>query len=136
MQMKTDQLWDKDAIFSELRIRAFHDGNGDGVGDFVGARQRLGYLQEFGVTCIWRYGGETILVINNLSCIRQTAELHLRQFCGIRPTDVLGNRSFSLIREHPYMFAMEPYSFLWLRLIGANTEERIRNHVESCNFDY
>src|SRR5262245_34075654 len=53
MARETDQLWYKDAVFYELHIRAFHDGNGDGVGDFVGARQKLEYLQELGVTCIW-----------------------------------------------------------------------------------
>lgn len=51
--MQTDQLWYKDAIFYELHIRAFQDSNSDGVGDFVGARQKLGYLQELGVTCLW-----------------------------------------------------------------------------------
>jgi len=53
MTINADYPWYKDAIFYELHIRAFSDGNGDGVGDFIGARQRLGYLQELGVTCLW-----------------------------------------------------------------------------------
>ncbi len=48
-----DPLWYKDAIFYELYIRAFADGNGDGHGDFTGLIQRLDYLQELGVDCIW-----------------------------------------------------------------------------------
>ena len=51
--MKTDSLWYKDAIFYELHVRAFADGNADGIGDFAGARQKLDYLQDLGITCIW-----------------------------------------------------------------------------------
>src|SRR5229473_2026443 len=48
-----DSLWYKDAIFYELHVRAFADSNADGTGDFVGARQKLDYLQDLGITCIW-----------------------------------------------------------------------------------
>ncbi|MBU0703962.1 MAG: alpha-amylase, partial [Chloroflexi bacterium] len=53
--MKTDSssLWYKDAVFYELYIRAFADGNDDGIGDFKGLATRLDYLQELGVTCLW-----------------------------------------------------------------------------------
>ena len=36
-----DPLWYKDAIIYELRVGAFHDSDGDGVGDFRGLTQRL-----------------------------------------------------------------------------------------------
>ncbi|WP_128543253.1 maltose alpha-D-glucosyltransferase [Larkinella soli] len=45
--------WYKDAIIYELHIKAFRDGNGDGIGDFQGLLERLDYLQELGVTAIW-----------------------------------------------------------------------------------
>lgn len=45
--------WYKDAIIYELHIKAFCDGNGDGIGDFQGLFQKLDYLQELGVTAIW-----------------------------------------------------------------------------------
>lgn len=49
-----DQLhWYKDAIIYELHIKAFRDGNGDGIGDFVGLMEKLDYLQDLGVTAIW-----------------------------------------------------------------------------------
>ncbi|MGH8011043.1 MAG: alpha-amylase family glycosyl hydrolase, partial [Candidatus Binataceae bacterium] len=48
-----DPLWYKDAIFYELRVRSFYDGNGDGIGDFPGLTGRLDYLQELGVTTLW-----------------------------------------------------------------------------------
>jgi maltose alpha-D-glucosyltransferase/alpha-amylase len=47
------ELWYKDAIFYELHVKAFQDGNGDGIGDFRGLTERLGYLQDLGVDCLW-----------------------------------------------------------------------------------
>jgi maltose alpha-D-glucosyltransferase/alpha-amylase len=49
----TDPLWYKDAVIYELHVRAFFDSNGDGVGDFAGLLQKLDYLQDLGVTCVW-----------------------------------------------------------------------------------
>jgi maltose alpha-D-glucosyltransferase / alpha-amylase len=45
--------WYQDAVFYELHVRAFHDSNGDGIGDFRGLVQKLDYLQELGVTTLW-----------------------------------------------------------------------------------
>jgi maltose alpha-D-glucosyltransferase/alpha-amylase len=51
--MNQDSLWYKDAIFYELSVRAFKDSNGDGHGDLKGLTQKLDYLRELGVDCIW-----------------------------------------------------------------------------------
>ena len=48
-----DPLWYKDAIIYELHVKAFMDGNNDGIGDFQGLLTKLDYLQDLGVTCIW-----------------------------------------------------------------------------------
>lgn len=48
-----DPLWYKDAVIYELHARAFHDSNGDGIGDFPGLLQNLDYVQDLGVTAIW-----------------------------------------------------------------------------------
>jgi maltose alpha-D-glucosyltransferase / alpha-amylase len=48
-----DPLWYKDAIIYELHVRAFYDSNNDGIGDFAGLLQKLDYLQDLGVTCLW-----------------------------------------------------------------------------------
>lgn len=53
MGLTPDKLWYKDAIFYELHVRAFSDSNADGIGDFPGATQKLDYLQDLGITCIW-----------------------------------------------------------------------------------
>ena len=49
----SDPLWYKDAIIYELHVRAFHDGDGDGIGDFRGLKDKLDYLQDVGVSAIW-----------------------------------------------------------------------------------
>jgi maltose alpha-D-glucosyltransferase / alpha-amylase len=46
-------LWYKDAVLYELHVRAFADGNGDGIGDFQGLTSKLDYLQDLGVTALW-----------------------------------------------------------------------------------
>jgi len=51
--MPADDLWYKDAIFYELHVKAFYDSNGDGIGDFRGLREKLDYLQDLGVDCLW-----------------------------------------------------------------------------------
>jgi maltose alpha-D-glucosyltransferase / alpha-amylase len=48
-----DPLWYKDAIIYELHVKAFMDGNNDGIGDFQGLLSKLDYLQDLGVTCLW-----------------------------------------------------------------------------------
>ena len=48
-----DPLWYKDAVIYELHVRAFKDSNGDGIGDFPGLIQKMDYLQDLGVTCLW-----------------------------------------------------------------------------------
>ena len=45
--------WHTTAIFYELYLRAFADGNADGHGDFIGLRDKLDYLKWLGVDCIW-----------------------------------------------------------------------------------
>jgi len=46
-------LWYQDAVFYELNVRAFYDGNGDGMGDLPGLLTKLDYLQTLGVDCLW-----------------------------------------------------------------------------------
>jgi maltose alpha-D-glucosyltransferase/alpha-amylase len=46
-------LWYKNAVFYEVYIRAYSDSDGDGHGDIRGLIDKLDYLQELGVDCIW-----------------------------------------------------------------------------------
>src|SRR5262249_18055186 len=45
--------WYEDAVFYELPVKAFADGNHDGVGDFAGLTSKLDSLADLGVTCLW-----------------------------------------------------------------------------------
>lgn len=50
----TDQNhWYRNAIIYGLDVETFYDGNGDGVGDFVGLAEKLDYFLDLGVTVLW-----------------------------------------------------------------------------------
>jgi maltose alpha-D-glucosyltransferase/alpha-amylase len=51
--MTPDPLWYKDAIFYEVYVRGFQDSSQDGNGDLRGLTDRLDYLRELGVDCLW-----------------------------------------------------------------------------------
>jgi maltose alpha-D-glucosyltransferase / alpha-amylase len=50
---EAEPLWFKTAVFYEIHLRGFYDGDGDGSGDFRGLTEKLDYLQWLGVDCIW-----------------------------------------------------------------------------------
>jgi maltose alpha-D-glucosyltransferase / alpha-amylase len=50
---QADPLWFKRAVFYEIHLRAFYDGNGDGSGDLRGLTEKLEYLKWLGIDCIW-----------------------------------------------------------------------------------
>ena len=51
--VSNDPFWYKDAVFYEIHVKAYADGNGDGIGDFQGLIGKLDYLEWLGVDCIW-----------------------------------------------------------------------------------
>ncbi|WP_253074581.1 alpha-amylase family glycosyl hydrolase, partial [Microbacterium sp. Bi128] len=51
--LQHDPLWYRKAVFYEVLVRGFADGNGDGSGDFHGLIEKLDYLQWLGVDCLW-----------------------------------------------------------------------------------
>ena len=48
-----NNLWYQNTIFYQVYVRAFFDSNDDGHGDIQGLTQKLDYLQELGVDCLW-----------------------------------------------------------------------------------
>ncbi|MCZ4088967.1 alpha-amylase family protein [Sinorhizobium psoraleae] len=48
-----DAPWFVSAVIYGIDVRRFADGNGDGIGDFVGLRERVPYLNELGINCVW-----------------------------------------------------------------------------------
>ena len=84
----SDPLWYKDAIIYEAHVRAFYDSNGDGIGDFAGLTEKIPYLQDLGVTCVWllpfypsplRDDGYDIADYTTINPIYGTLD-HFRQF--------------------------------------------------------
>ncbi len=53
MNKNDTKNWYKDAVIYQAHVRSFKDSNGDGIGDFRGLIQKLGYLKSLGVTAIW-----------------------------------------------------------------------------------
>jgi maltose alpha-D-glucosyltransferase/alpha-amylase len=45
--------WYQNAVFYGVDVATFQDSNGDGIGDFAGLCERLDYLTDLGVTCLW-----------------------------------------------------------------------------------
>lgn len=45
--------WWRAAVVYQIYPRSFADGNGDGIGDITGMRQRLPYLASLGVDAVW-----------------------------------------------------------------------------------
>jgi maltose alpha-D-glucosyltransferase / alpha-amylase len=51
--LNRDELWFKDAVFYEAPIKSFFDSSGDGTGDIAGMTEKLDYIRDLGVDCIW-----------------------------------------------------------------------------------
>ncbi|MGN6221592.1 MAG: alpha-amylase family protein [Microbacterium sp.] len=49
----TSDLWFKGAIIYCLDVETYFDSDGDGAGDLQGLAQRIDYLAQLGVTCLW-----------------------------------------------------------------------------------
>ena len=45
--------WYKDAIIYQIYPRSFKDSNGDGIGDIIGIIEKLDYLKDLGINCVW-----------------------------------------------------------------------------------
>jgi alpha-glucosidase len=48
-----DLKWWQTAVFYQIYPRSFADGNGDGLGDFIGMTEKLDYLADLGIDAVW-----------------------------------------------------------------------------------
>ena len=51
--VSTGDLWWKNAVIYCVDVETYYDSDGDGIGDLAGLTQRIDYLAELGVTCLW-----------------------------------------------------------------------------------
>ena len=51
--VSTGDLWWKNAVIYCVDVETYQDSDGDGIGDLTGLTQRVDYLAELGVTCLW-----------------------------------------------------------------------------------
>ena len=51
--MENELFWYNNAIIYAIDIGVFKDGNNDGTGDFAGTTEKLDYLHDLGVNCLW-----------------------------------------------------------------------------------
>ncbi|MEY2398034.1 MAG: maltose alpha-D-glucosyltransferase / alpha-amylase [Actinomycetota bacterium] len=49
----SDPTWFQRAVFYEVLVRGFYDGNADGTGDIRGLIEKLDYIEWLGVDCLW-----------------------------------------------------------------------------------
>ncbi|MNK34978.1 Trehalose synthase/amylase TreS [compost metagenome] len=75
---------------------------------FTGNRKILAYLRQWQDT--------TILCVANLSNAAQPVELHMQEFAGRVPVEMLGGTPFPAIGELPYLLTLPPYAFYWMDL--------------------
>jgi len=50
---ESQPTWYKDAVIYQLHVKSFFDGKADGIGDFVGLTEKLGYLESLGINALW-----------------------------------------------------------------------------------
>ena len=53
MESPQPSLWYKDAVIYQLHVKAYADGDGDGIGDFAGLIEKLPFIKALGATAIW-----------------------------------------------------------------------------------
>jgi len=70
--------WYKDAVFYEVYVRGFFDSDADGNGDLRGLIEKLDYLQDLGVDCLW-------LMPIYPSPLKDDG-YDITDFCGIHPS--------------------------------------------------
>ncbi|HEY8174748.1 MAG TPA: maltose alpha-D-glucosyltransferase [Gemmatimonadaceae bacterium] len=146
-----DPLWYKDAVIYQLHVKSYRDSNADGFGDFKGLIEKLDYIQQLGVDCIWllpfypsplRDDGYDISSYESINPTYGTIDdfkafLHAAHERGIRViTELVINHTsdqhpwFQRARQAPkgspernwYVWSDDPNKYAGTRIIFTDTE--------------
>jgi len=63
-----------------------------------------------------QYGGEIVLVVNNLSNSAQAVELDMQRYKSYVPIEMFGRNLFPRFGNLPYLLTLGPYQFYWFQL--------------------
>ena len=147
----SDPLWYKDAVIYQLHVKSYRDSNADGFGDFKGLIEKLDYIQQLGVNCIWllpfypsplRDDGYDIASYESINPTYGSIEdfkafLHASHERGIRViTELVINHTsdqhpwFQRARQAPkgsaernwYVWSDDPNKYAGTRIIFTDTE--------------
>jgi maltose alpha-D-glucosyltransferase/alpha-amylase len=94
-----------------IDVRKQHDAFGRG------SLEALHPANRKVLTFLRHAGGETILVVVNLSRFSQYVELDLRRYVGRTPRELFGHIDFPRIGELPYLLTLSAYGFYWFLLV-------------------
>ncbi|MCU1483859.1 MAG: trehalose synthase [Actinomycetia bacterium] len=93
-----------------LDVRKQHPVFGQGTFEVLGAENP----SVFAFTR--RLDDDVVLCVYNLSRFAQPCELHLAQYEGWTPHELLGRVPFPRVGELPYFVTLAPYGYFWFRL--------------------
>ena len=107
------QMADSGSLFHSVRrmiaVRKQHRCFG------YGECELLEHDNEAVLVYLRKHGSEKALILNNLSPQRQTVRLHLPEFIGVVPSDLLSeHESYAPFSEALYALDLEPYQYRWL----------------------
>jgi maltose alpha-D-glucosyltransferase / alpha-amylase len=113
--------WMRHTISTARRLKAFSRGSIEFL--TVSNPKVLMFIRKF--------EDETILTVINLSRNAQAVMIDLSAYEGCVPEEIFSMNRFPKVRKVPYMVALGPYGYFWLKLVKEEDFSR-----EVARFDY
>ncbi len=103
--------WMKNILAMRKRLKVFGHGSLKFVE--VSNSKIIAFTRE--------HENETVLVVVNLSKYSQACSLHVADFAGIEPVEIISQNKFPSIEAEPYVLTMSPYGYYWFSLEKTET---------------
>src|ERR687891_187104 len=117
---EAEPLWFKRAVFYEIYVRGFHDGNADGSGDLLGLAEKLDYLQWLGIDCIW--------LLPMYSSPLRDGGYDIADFLTFHP-------DYGTVEDFTRFVDTEPSNWTWDPIAGQYYWHRFFSHQPDLNYD-